>query len=553
MRNCRFNAARAILVALALAGMVAPACECSPRSTPERTKRIGNVVPSSARAALTTQRLDGFLLVLETLAHQKSSKSAINHTRERFKSNLKFDPYVAASWKAMGVSTDQKAHVFEDDAHWVLAARLEDPKALPRWVESHTKEHGFTSASASQGGYDVYRIGSSNDVALLYLASNDRTLFAVPVGSTQPSRPGTIEPQPLNLDLIQRRVQAWSRLEPQERLNETHAMKLVDAFDSDMPFYGIISPAKWMGNADPTLPRQAQTIYRRIQNQLGPIGIGAHFDPVARRIEARLKLSDDPEAPSFVPELSSATGALPDVGGLVTPGVLGAFRISVDPTEFFTLARSLLPAQMRLEVDAVIARYRDELAIDLMTEVLHTIHGHMVVAIYGFDVERLRSDNPTLVADIVGLRATREAVLIPIRSREPLEDVLNAATQLSRGKLNRQITGDSIQYAWIDDGLQWALVLTDEAIIVVDSTAAFDHAIAYERSARPLDEVLSQKGVDAVFAPSIQAGAYIDTGSLARLMADAGDAQLASWIEPFESIVMTDTDGDATLSIVIQE
>ena len=204
------------------------------------------------------------------------------------------------------------------------------------------------------------------------------------------------------------------------------------------------------------------------------------------------------------------------------------------------MGRSLLPPESRTALDQWIQELDSALAIDLVGDVMTNLAGHAVVAIYGFEPSVLRIDNPQLAFDLLTLKATREAVLMPIADRKRMERVLDAWTQASRGKLSRQPAGDTVQYAWLEDGaLSWALILGRDHVVFVDSTAAFDHAIAYERSARPLDAALIERGLPDLFEGIDRSGIYLDTTSLSNLLAESKNEQLASYLRPFKSFILT--------------
>jgi len=541
-----------LLLLVALGG-----CECSPDevASPDReTREVSptDVVPTSARALIEAERLDALLDILAAVAGQTAEDSLLRSSRERFRESLDFDLYASDDWQELGIDTASPVRLFEDGGHWVLHSAFTRDETLETWLKGPGAKFQVTREEVE--GFDLYRFGEGpKDIAVLYLATDGDYAFTIPVGRAQPRWPSQLEPEPLTVEQVKKRISRWVELGSSERWSQATWAKRIDKELEDEPIVATIRSRTWMKPAREEDPSQASVIYRRIRNQLGPVGIGLRFDPVGRRVRAKLAMSSDPREPTFVQDLQGASGEVPPVGGLIDPGVLGAARISVEPRKFYTLMRSLLPAQLRSELDEVIAEFDSELAIDVVEDVLTNLNGHVIAVFYGFEPDILTGENPTLLADIFRLRATREALLVPIKSRERMEDVLNAATQLSKGKLNRQDTGSSIQYVWVDEGLQWAIILAKDHIILVDSTAAFDHAVAYERNARPLGEVMRKKGLDTLFSGRDKSGLYLDAQSLSNLMFESKNNDLAAWLRPFSTILLTAEGSDADIELVLDE
>lgn len=534
-------------------------CECSPEeiARPPRsadTAATTDVVPTSARALIKVERLDGLLDILAAISTQTAEDSFLRSSRERFRNTLAFDLFSAEDWQGMGIDVASPATIFEDGDHWIMHATVRSEKTLAAWFETANKHQNFKVITSDVEGFTLHRLGfGDKDIAGLFVATNAEHAFVIPVGRTQPRWPQQLEPGPLTVEEVKSRLKRWLNLGRAERWSKSSFAKRIEATLEKKPIVATIRPRTWMPSANEDENAQASVIYRRIRNQLGPVGVGLSFDPVGRRIDAKIAMNTDPREPTFVQDLQGASGRVPPLGGLIDPGVLGSARLSVDPRKFYNLMRSMLPAQLRAELDEIIAEYDSELAIDVVDDILSIVNGHVVAVFYGFEPDILTRDNPNLLADLFRLRATREALLIPIKSRDRMEDILNAATQLSKGKLNRQDTGDSIQYAWIDGGLQWATILGKDHVILVDSTAAFDHAVAYERNARPLGQVMRDKGLDRLFAGQNRSGIYLDSQSLSNLMAESGNAEIAAWLRPFSSILLTAEGADAELELVLDD
>ena len=135
------------------------------------------------------------------------------------------------------------------------------------------------------------------------------------------------------------------------------------------------------------------------------------------------------------------------------------------------------------------------------------------------------------------MKTTRDAVLLPIKERKPVEDLLNSLTQVSRGNLQRQVIRHMIQYAWIEDGeLKWALILGDDHVLLVDSAVAFDHANRWERSPQSPGGLLEGRGVEDMLSGREGGGFYVELGALRGIFEEKGPEDLARWLEPFEAV-----------------
>jgi hypothetical protein len=123
------------------------------------------------------------------------------------------------------------------------------------------------------------------------------------------------------------------------------------------------------------------------------------------------------------------------------------------------------------------------------------------------------------LADWLSLRATNEAVWIPMRETSDVRRLLNAWTQLSEGKLRVQAaTDDRLEWAWVEDGvLEWTVMLRDDGIVVVDSSVALDHVRKWETEGGRLAEVLVARGVDEMLEGADRSGAYLDFAALRSL------------------------------------
>ena len=487
-------------------------------------------VPATASSVVQTSRLISLLEVSRAIVERLPDHTRFPMVRQEWQRVLGLDPLDEKSWALLGVDIVGNATAFEDKGYWIVHAHLVAPETLAQWIDARRVAGTFEVNVVDEHGWSVTRLKLPQGDDVMSIAIRDTDALFMPANRLQPGQNQKID-----------RLEAFQKLMvmPQENRYEnlTWARKFASEFGNSN-VAGAIQPSMWMPETYGV--GQAASVFQRLRNQMGPVGFTASFAPESGFLELDLMSRADPREPTFVRELVGAKGTPPIVGGLVDPGVLGVARLSVQPRKFYDLLRSLLPPASRIELDGWIQNMDAALNVDLVGDIMTNLNGHAIAAIYGFEPEVLRLDNPTLAFDILTLRATREAVLIPIADRQRMERVLDAWTQASKGKLNRQPSGDTIQYAWLEDGaLAWALILGRDHVVFVDSTAAFDHAIAYERSARPLDGTLIEKGLPVLFEEVDRSGLYLDTTSLSNLLAEAGNEDLAAYMRPFRSVIIT--------------
>ncbi|WP_230470156.1 hypothetical protein [Lujinxingia vulgaris] len=282
---------------------------------------------------------------------------------------------------------------------------------------------------------------------------------------------------------------------------------------------------------------QAGVLAQRMARELGWVHLRAGLDATRRQVELEVGTPGVRGVATSIEDLGEAAGDLPPVGGLVRPGVLGAVRISASPERFVEFVRATLSADDRLRLDQWIEELDEELRVDVMGDVIGQLTGQALVVIYGLESSFFEQEGIEALAAVVRLKSTRDAVLLPIKERRPVEDMLNSLTQVSRGKLQRQVIRHMIQYAWIEDGeLKWALILGDDHVLLVDSAVAFDHANRWERSPQTEGDLMEGRGIDAMLAGRSGGGIYVELGALRGIFEEKGPEELARWLTPFEAV-----------------
>ncbi len=313
------------------------------------------------------------------------------------------------------------------------------------------------------------------------------------------------------------------RLPPEARWDANAAHRdLFGRLHHDESVFVAASPSSWLG-ALPATQDQAKTLRARMQAQSGPIGVALRRDATGA-LRARVRALEDVEEPATLHGLGQATGQLGPLGALVTPGALAAVRVSLDTRRLFTLIRSTLPASQRAELDARLRQLRELAAIDLEEALIDNLHGHAVIVLYGLGLDALDLSQPLDAArELLMLSASREAIILPLRDRHKLARLLDALTQLTQGRLRRQDLGQVVHYAWMVEGeLRWALVLHDEALLIVDNTATFRHAMNHVQRPRPLRAAQLALGLGRLLDDEAdRSGLYVDLQALWTVLPDA--------------------------------
>jgi hypothetical protein len=499
------------------------------------TSHLGEFIPKTARTVVFARSLATMTEALE-FGSARLPKLELEPARQAWKEALGVDLLASKSLEELGVSTTEPAALFYDRGYWVVAASLDKPEALAAALPTPQDDEPEGAKSTKLevveqdfGSMNLQKL-TLEDARSAFVAHDDTSiLLAVRVHD---SALGSADTLP----------DAWLPASVKSRFGEDGMhRKLLRDMSPFGEIVAVVRPAAWLANRE--ADGHAGVLLERILSQTGPIGVAASSVSLDEALRVRVFTPGNPRTPVMIRGLGQAEGDIPPVGGLVEPGVLGAFRLSVEPNQLYALMLSAMPAARRTEVDAHWDRLDQELRINARRDVLENLRGHAVVVAYGLDREALEASEAPWYLDLAKLQATREAVLLPIREREPLEQVLNGLTTISKGKLTRQKVGHTLQYAWLDEGeLQWAVILSDEHLIFVDSSVAFDHAVSYERSARPLGEKFEKIGVSRIFDREDAAGLYLDTASLASILAEAGQESSTGWVEPFRSVVVTTRD-----------
>lgn len=287
---------------------------------------------------------------------------------------------------------------------------------------------------------------------------------------------------------------------------------------------------------------QAEILRDQIAAQAGRVFFRLSRDE--EEVTLDLLVPGDSALQAWMGDLAEARGTLPDLGGLVRPGILGVARISLDPGAL----RRLLEGALSMEGQEALARtlngLREELQLDLEAAVEGYLMGQAAVIAFSFEDAFYDQRGMELVGSLLRLRATREAVLLPIQRRPELEELLNVFMQMSQGRMRRMVTGHTVQYAWFgEDSLEWAMILSDSHLLFLDSSVGFDHALSWERNPRSLGESLEARGLPELLGRDRGVGLYVDLGTIRTLLRGSAHEAAVPWLENLEGLsVETDVE-----------
>ena len=321
-----------------------------------------------------------------------------------------------------------------------------------------------------------------------------------------------------------------------------------DAFLGDAPLAGLVDVPMLLEQLPATNPG-AQRLKAAMAQEVGTLALKAHAS--GRTVASDWTLYARAQG-SRLEEAGPANRARApfrsELGALIQPGILGVMRISTNPRLLFQWWRATLSAAQRLAMDEVLGRLKKEVALGIDEAIFDNLQGHAVAVFYGLESKALGLGPQALLGSLMALEATQEVIYMPIEHKQPLEELLNAATQLSRGRLQQQRDKTAIQYAWFeDDGtLTWALMLHEDYLLFVDSPATFSHGTRHIRHPRPLEKAWAAGGLTELLLPSpSRSGIHLDTQTLHQLLPQAGPKTLGQ----IESVTLLSDESSSLASL----
>lgn len=522
-------------------------------------------VPATARSVIVARNLTRASQALRFVAAQ-TPLSAVPRARDIWKNSAGFDLFDSAQLTAAGVAADAPVVLFYDRGYWVFAAQLADAskadtalKALktpPSPEASKEATSNIPDPTLPGAGGRRFKVEKREHATLNVLRLSHAEASPAPgadnllgwVGWDTKVLLGAVRAQVTDLNRHDVNLPSpWLSDSSRPRFAQREDMQnFLVQLSPHGDLLGVVRPGAWL--TEMSAQGHAQQLLHRLLSQVGPVGVALSTAGFENSIHLYILTPGNPRAPAVLNNLGRAQGSLELPDGLIEPGVLAVARMSVDPEQFYTLLVSTLPADQRREIEQYWQALDRELSIDALGDVLANLRGHAVVVAYGLDPDSLRNrahaqEAPGFLSTIK-LQNTREAVLLPIKAREPIERVLDALTTVSKRRLSRQVAGHTLQYAWLEDGsLKWALILSEHSLIFVDSAVAFEHAVAFERGEHSNPEALKKLGIERLFQPQDDAGLYLDAASLSAILTETAPGGAtdtwAAWLKPFQSITAT--------------
>ncbi len=483
-------------------------------------KESSTPVPATSDLVLYAQTLGSLVRSADALATRTDSRWRLVSFKEAVFRNVGLDIYSKEFWDLIDIDFEKPSTLFSDEGIWVIRGTRDKAKSFDAWLEPKAKAGTYKVDVFKAGDFDLQIISTPQDPSAIFAraVSGDQVSW-IPGPRLAPGAEWTSAS-------LAKSFEAWSALESAGSWRSKPWTTDFQTPDDTWPIVGGFRTKSFID--DKTGTDHAEGLWSRMRNQFGPMGVKIGWRSPAQ-VEILVRTHVDLSEPSFVKEIQGASNLNPEIGGLVVPGVLGVARLSVNPKKTFDLVRSGLPPEQRVELDRFLAQLDETLAIDLVKDVLDNLPGHFIAIIYGFDVKQLQAEGASLYSNLFFLRATREALYVPLKQSSVMENVLDAWTQISP-HLSRQRVENSVQYAWVKDNvLSWAILLNQDHMIVVDSTAAFDRALAYQRNPRAIP-VADPLIAELLETPN-RTGMVLDARGLANLVA-TGDEPV-EWIEEY--------------------
>lgn len=485
-----------------LALLVTLSCLCLPqfacRKTPAPRQRHTEVMPRDTEGALF---FDALGRIPDALRDPLLSDTA-RPTCARWRQHIELDPCNHDTWSALGFDPKAPATVFSHQGRLALLAHITHPERFEAW---RARLAGAPQRQLQQRALETTTWNTLREDTdpILDIARRGDLILLAPGPLLTGRSAKTQTPA----------ADTWLPTPPGGRWIDEPNHRSLHTRLADAEAHVVLRPGAWIAEL-PGVTMRARELRDRISAQSGHIGI--RLTRKERTLTLQAMLLEDAEEPAAASPLGQASGGLPPLGGLIAPGTLGVARVSVQPTLLFALIYGSLPHADRARIDTFLTRMRQDFALDLEDALVRNFRGHAIIALYGLDA--FDPGHPDFWRDLVALRATREAVFLPIRDRAKIALVLDALTQLTKGALRRKRVEDAVQYAWFDPNgeLQGALLLHDHHVILIDSAPAFARAMAYTRNPAPLATGLSH--LDPLLSPQNISGLSLDVSTLRGLL-----------------------------------
>lgn len=426
------------------------------------------------------------------------------------------------SWPQLGINQSSGVGVFIQDGQLGLSVSLKHPDALTQALKAKL-DAGQRWRLEARDDHSVLIVDDQERLAILEREQVALLLLSSPSNP----KPGQW-------------AQQLARLPAQARWDQdAQHRQLTSRLYNPTSAFWVVNPASAFLSL-PAESAQAISLRQRMAELQGKLGISMAYNASARRLSAQLYSQDAPQEATVVRDLRGASQELPPLGALISPGALGVVRVSASVEALNALWLSTLTQPQREQLSSFESHLRDELSIDLKDALWNNLTGHMVMVLYGLTPEVFAKDLMSALKDVFALQATREAILLTLHDGSKLARALDAATQLSQGKLRRQGVGEQIQYAWFEQGeLRWALLVHSDYVIYIDSPVAYARAMQHIRRPEPLKPSWQTTNLQTLLTERDRSGLYLDINAWLGLLPEAQRAILSPWLSPVKSLLLS--------------
>lgn len=481
-------------------------------------------VPAQASAVVLFVRLSELTQTLQGLDAHTPAASPLRAWAEGWSRHLALDPRQPEAWAARGFRLDRPASVFRHGERWAMVLDVrEDDAALRAWVRSLKPTTPIPGANPR-----AWTVSAGAPGARLVLARRGEHVLLSGDAALFPGNPPTAASD----------LAPWLQLDATTRWDARPDHRELRRQLAPLgPIFGVAQPGEWLDTLR-TGTMDARRVRDRMVAQSGRIGWVARHDADARRLRMRVLALEDLGEPTTLPSISAPRTPLDEVSGLVREDALGVLRVSAHVEDLMALVMANLSTEQRAAWDQWLARLKREVDLDLKDAVFDNLRGHAVLVAYGLDLARAMQADPNAREPWM-LRATQEAVYLPIRDRIKLEYVLDAVTQLTHQRLVRQRVDEVVQYAWLDDGvLEWALLLTDDAILYVDGPLAFERAASFLRARRRGTPQPTVPDAARLLEHPSASGVYVNVAQLRAQLEQANMSAITPWLKDVQGALV---------------
>ena len=489
---------------------------------------LDETIPRRAELTLFLSRLHDLpasLHYLDTHLAQASIPSPCQLPLQPFA----LDPCAPGTWEALGADLDKPAILTLQDHIITLRLTVTQSGEVISWARALAAEQGDLTLHEATADHSAHLERQGFTLAL----TQHREVVLLSTSLRPQDDVLSYHDALLELD----EEEQWFAA-PEHRLARQQMSQLGE-------LYAVIRPGA-LASMLPATQDATRLQRARISAQLGSLAIAMEPFPEERRTRLWVAINEELTEPTTLHQLEGTQRHIPDaLGALIEPGVLGGVRLSVTPDEIQVLLENSLPHPKRQQLHTLLDTLKRDFALDAREAVIDNLEGDGLVVLYGLEPQVFKQPPLHIIRDVLMLRATHEVIYLPIKDPKKLTRFLDAVTQLTRNRLQRQSVGETLQYAWSDeDILHWAVIIHGDVAMLIDSTAAFDHVMRHVDAPKPMATALTRRGVPKLLGADVHAGLYLDFTSI-RTQLPEESKLLRQLLASFKSAVLTSKPGKA--------